>query len=248
MNLNRHVRENPFNNFSKLFLATGHTPPVELGGNCVWHAHKLTEELPKQGYSNIRYPLDQQGKHVAVLANRGDETLLFDPVMMHWEPINLSEAIEYEQNLTLGYPIIRNTPAVIKTKFLPEGILVEKLAFEFGTIPYKDFFYTTILDSIQPINDLQTALAVRSNLFYIICIDSEGVQRTLTYRSNKMSFRDQYFGGESSGMVLCEGDESKTNLSIIESTVGISIETIKQYMIEAGEILTDLRTRAACVA
>ncbi|RZU54514.1 hypothetical protein EV385_6465 [Krasilnikovia cinnamomea] len=85
------VFEVPYSSVSQYYEYYGDAPaPAVYGLSCVWQTFEVGRRLEAAGHGPVRYLVD--GRHVAAVTTTADGMDVYDPYLLHLEPLRLRRA------------------------------------------------------------------------------------------------------------------------------------------------------------
>lgn len=185
----------PYNSISQFYeYFEGITPELRYGLSCGFQALEVGRRLRLAGLDRVRFLID--GRHAAAVCEHEGQTYLFDPYLLHLDPINLSGLAETgKPGDFLAYPFAscRNgsrKPGVLRVRHVAhlgsvslEYMRVNSVTCRYALSRYFRLSFASAIEEAPPSDAIRSMLyhPEQNSLSVRILCPSDGTVRDLVY-------------------------------------------------------------------
>jgi hypothetical protein len=162
----------PYNSVSQHYEFLAHElPDPRFGATCCYQSVKVGTVLKSHGYRDVFYLRDH--RHALAICQIGAESYLFDPYLLHTDPINLTEVADHPDGKAYSaYPFRVTTagevkPSRLRVRYDPKKKVVSEEYFRYSLSRGKytlSRYFKMRLD--QPVYELPPAADIVPLLFH----------------------------------------------------------------------------------
>jgi hypothetical protein len=247
----------PYNSISQFYeYYAGTTPDAKFGSSCGFQALEVGRRLRLEGVESVRFLVD--GRHAATVCEHEGRTYLFDPYLLHLEPIDLTAIAESGTSLELSaYPFVEladgsRKPSLLRARYSRSAATVslEYLRPDPSTGRYQLSRYFR-LSLASAITEAPSADAIRSMLYHaeqnnlsVRVIDPEdGTIRDLVYpicyyHGDPEILASRLLVRRSDGAIIEAHDRKRFDGEVarMASTIGVSVDELLAFVLDGVAI------------
>jgi len=178
----------PYNNFSFAFEGTNQQMPEFLGGDCSYQAEKLAEFLGDSGQESF-FVYSTDNCHVAVVAPKNGKIYFMDPLLMHAEPIPVSDLKIGEETIFPSVDRDEHIKTVLRDDDILNVVLEKKAEEKYVKIWERDFRLKELKKEIHPEFKKRTRMEIGGK----ISLHVSNVREGINWRVGMMVFGGDIF-------------------------------------------------------